>query len=54
MSKNKKVDLTLEYIRFQDSNMDLIDYCKQRDIPYLEFVEVVNRWNEKYGIPMVE
>ena len=50
----KKQDLILEYIRFQQSKMNLVDYCKKRKLPYLEFVEVVNRWNERYGISLVE
>ena len=47
-------DLTLEYIRFQSSGMNVVDYCKSKNLPYLEFVDVVNKWNTRYGIPKVE
>ena len=52
--KEKRPDLTLEYIRFQGSGMDIVDYCKSKNLPYLEFVEMVNKWNTRYGIAKVE
>lgn len=53
-TKDIRPDLTLEYIRFQRSGMDIVDYCKSKNLPYLDFVDVVNKWNTRYGIPLVE
>ena len=50
----EKKDLTLEYIRYSRSEQDLAIYCKENNLDYLEFVDVVNKWNEHYGIPLVE
>lgn len=50
----EKRDLTLEYIRYSRSEQDLAEYCKENNLDYLEFVDVVNKWNEHYGIPLVE
>lgn len=54
MNRQLRKDLTLEYIRFTRSGQDIVTYCKERNVPYLDFVEVVNQWNTRYGIPMVE
>lgn len=54
MQETKKRDLTLEYIRFQASGMTVVDYCKSKNLPYLEFVDCVNKWNTRYGIRKVE
>ena len=50
----EKRDLTLEFIRYSHSEQDLAQYCKENNLDYLEFVDVVNKWNEHYGIPLVE
>lgn len=54
MREPLRPDLTLEYIRFQGSGMTVVDYCKSKNLPYLEFIDVVNKWNTRYGIPKVE
>lgn len=50
----ERSELTLEYIRFQKSDKTIVEYCKEKNIPYLEFVEEVNRWDKHYGIQRVE
>ena len=54
MKRELKKQLNLEFIRFSRSGQDIVSYCKEHDVPYLEFVEVVNEWNRRYGIPLVE
>lgn len=49
-----KDDLMVEYIRYSRSGMNIVDYCKANNLDYLAFVDVVNKWNEHYGIPLVE
>jgi len=51
---SKKTDLITEYIRYSRSGLSVADYCRQNDLDYLAFVDVVNQWNEHYGIPKVE
>ena len=50
----EKIDLTLEYIHYSHSEQVLAQYCKENNLNYLEFVEVANRWNDRYGAPLVE
>ena len=50
----EKRDLTLEFIRYSHSEQDLAQYCKENNLDYLEFVDVVNQWNDRYGAPLVE
>ncbi len=47
-------DLTLEFIRYSTSGKELADYCKENNLDYLEFVDIANKWNERYGVPLVE
>jgi len=50
----QKMSLTLAYIKYQNSNLSAVEFCKKYDIPYLEFTEEVARWNQKYGGRTVE
>ena len=44
----------LLYSKYLNDTLPVADFCKENDVPYLQFVKWVNEWEESHGTRIVE
>jgi hypothetical protein len=42
------------YSKFLHSDRNIVDFCTENSIPYLQFADYINRHENRYGVTMVE
>ena len=42
------------YSKFLHSNKNIVDFCLENSIPYLQFADYVNKHENRYGVTMIE
>lgn len=42
------------YSKFLHSDSNIVDFCTENSIPYLQFADYINKHENRYGVTMVE
>ena len=42
------------YSKYLHSNSNIFEFCEENSIPYLQFADYINKYENRYGVTMVE
>lgn len=49
-----KSECSVLYSKFLHSDKNIVDFCVENSIPYLQFSDYINKHENRYGVSMVE